>query len=266
LARQRLQKIIAAAGVTSRRKAEELVVAGRVAVNGTTVRELGAGADPDRDLVTLDGRPLHPEPLRHFLAHKPPGVLCAVSDVRGRPLVVELLDPSVGERLYPAGRLDLDSEGLVLLTNDGELMQAVTRAGGPIAKVYEVTVRGTPSPAALEKLRAGAEIDGRRLRPCEIEPAAAAGGRTAGVTAAAGKGRAPLSGWRVVLHEGKKNQIRKMFRGIGHPVQRLIRVAIGPLRLVGLSAGAVRELAPAEVEALRARTDPAESRTDADKP
>jgi 23S rRNA pseudouridine2605 synthase len=284
LGRQRLQKIIAAAGVTSRRKAEELVVAGRVAVNGTTVRELGASADPDRDLVTLDGRPLHAEPLRYFLAHKPAGVLCAVSDARGRPLVVELLDPSVGERLYPAGRLDLDSEGLVLLTNDGDLMQAVTRAGGPVAKMYEVTVRGVPPAAALDKLRGGAEIDGRRLRPCEIEPftapdaggdgeadrrvarggePAAAGGRTAGVTAAAGKGRAPLSGWQVVLHEGKNNQIRKMFRGIGHPVQRLIRVAIGPLRLAGLPAGAVRELAPAEVEALRARTDADEPRTDA---
>ena len=272
MGRQRLQKIIAAAGVTSRRKAEELVVAGRVAVNGTTVRELGAAADPDRDLVTLDGRPLHPEPLRYVLAHKPPGVLCAVSDARGRPLVVELLDPAVAERLYPAGRLDLDSEGLVLLTNDGGLMQAVTRAGGPIAKVYEVTVRGTPSPAALERLRAGAEIDGRRLRRCEIEPlgapvgggdltapppvaAASAAGRSAAASPRGGKGPPPSSAWRVVLHEGKNNQIRKMFRGIGHPVQRLIRVAIGPLGLAGLPAGAVRELAPGEIAALGARAD-----------
>ena len=164
-----MQKIIAAAGVTSRRKAEAFIVAGRVAVNGEVVRELGTTADPESDLVTLDGHPLRREPLRYFVAHKPRGVLCAVHDDRGRPLVVDLLPDDVDERLYPAGRLDLDSEGLVLLTNDGDLMQRATRPGGGVAKMYEVVVGGRPSEGDLDALRAGAELDGRRLMRCDIE-------------------------------------------------------------------------------------------------
>ena len=169
MAEQRLQKIIAAAGIASRRKAETFIVAGRVAVNGEIVFKLGTTADPASDLITLDGTPLLQEPLRYFIVNKPRGVLCAVTDKRDRPLVVDLLPSEVHERLYPAGRLDLDSEGLVLLTNDGDLMQKTTRPGGGVLKIYEVVVGGRPSEEALDALRSGGGLDGQRLLPCDIE-------------------------------------------------------------------------------------------------
>lgn len=244
---QRLQKIIAAAGVTSRRKAEGLIVDGRVAVNGKVRRELGTTADPDNDLITLDGRPLKLQKLRYFLAYKPSGVLCAVSDHRGRPVVTGLLPESVSERLYPAGRLDLDSEGLVLLTNDGELMQRVTRPGGGIEKVYEVTVGGRPRDAELARLRRGAKIEGRKLMPCAIDILERVEPRRQGP----GKDQRGFTRLRVVLHEGKKNQIRRMFGDAGHRVDRLVRIAIGRLTLEGVPRGGTRELTVEEVEALR---------------
>ncbi len=242
-----MQKIIAAAGVTSRRKAEAFIVAGRVAVNGEVVRELGTTADPESDLVTLDVQPLRREPLRYFVAHKPRGVLCAVHDDRGRPLVVDLLPDEVDERLYPAGRLDLDSEGLVLLTNDGDLMQRATRPGGGVAKVYDVVVGGSPSAGDLDALRAGAELDGRRLMGCDIEVLERIEPDDPGGPGAAQRGFTRL---RVTLQQGKKNQIRRMFQGIGHRVERLIRCSIGPLSLDDLPVGGVRELEQAELRRL----------------
>jgi len=249
LAQQRLQKIIAAAGVASRRKAEGLISEGRVAVNGEIVRELGAGADPDSDLITLDGQPLQRERLRYFLVDKPRGVLCAVSDDRERPVVTGLLPLAVRERLYPAGRLDLDSEGLVLMTNDGDLMQRVTRPGSGIDKEYEVTVGGRPADDDLDRLRAGAEIEGRRLMPCRIEVLE----RVEPEDGGPGKDQRGYTRLRVVLHEGKKNQIRRMFSDAGHRVDRLVRTRIGPLTLERVPRGGVRELSAAEVENLRAR-------------
>jgi len=246
---QRLQKIIAAAGVTSRRKAEVLIEEGRVAVNGEAV-ELGASADAEEDLVTLDGRPLRAEPMRYFLVDKPRGVLCAVSDDRGRPVVTGLLPLTVGERVYPAGRLDLDSEGLVLLTNDGELMQRVTRPASGVPKEYEVTVGGRPTDEALEELRAGPEIDGRRLLPCRIELLE----RIAPQEGGPGADQRGFTRLRVVLHEGKKNQIRRMFGDAGHRVEKLVRTAIGPLTLERVPRGGMRELDPSEVDALRQLT------------
>ncbi|MGD8330428.1 MAG: pseudouridine synthase [Acidobacteriota bacterium] len=250
MGQQRLQKIIAAAGVTSRRKAEGLITAGRVAVNGEIVRELGAGADPDADLITLDGHPLHSERLRYFVVDKPCGVLCAVSDDRGRPVVTGLLPLAVHERLYPAGRLDLDSEGLVLLTNDGDLMQRVTRPGSSIDKEYEVTVGGRPADDELDRLRSGAEVGGRRLMPCQIEVLE----RVEPADGGPGKDQRGYTRLRVVLHEGKKNQIRRMFSDAGHRVDRLMRTRIGPLTLERVPRGGVRELSAAEVEELRARS------------
>ena len=244
---QRLQKIIAAAGITSRRKAEALIVDGRVAVNGNVSRELGTTADPDNDLITLDGRPLKSEKLRYYLAYKPSGVLCAVSDDRGRPVVTGLLPESVSERLYPAGRLDLDSEGLVLLTNDGELMQRVTRAGGGIEKVYVVTVGGRPRDAELARLRRGANIDGRQLMPCSIDVLE----REEPLRQGPGKDQRGFTRLRVVLQEGKKNQIRRMFGDAGHRVDRLVRTAIGGLTLERVPQGGTRELTEEEAEALR---------------
>lgn len=231
---ERLQKIIAHAGITSRRKAEDLILAGRVAVNGEVVTELGATADPDEDLVTLDGRPLEPEERRYLAVHKPPGVVTSVRDPRGRPVVIDLLGGRVEERVYPAGRLDLDSEGLVLLTNDGDLMYRVTRPGGGVGKEYEVTVEGTPAEAALERLRRGIEMDGRPTLPCTIERLEAG----------------PPARLRVTLHEGRNRQVRRMFSEIGHPVVRLVRRAIGPLRLGDLDPGEWRELTPEEVASL----------------
>ena len=233
MALQRLQKIIAGAGVTSRRKAEQLIVDGRVAVNGVVVRELGASADRDLDLVTLDGRSLRQEAPRYLVVNKPAGVLCAVSDDRGRRVIVDLVPERIEERVFPAGRLDLDSEGLVLLTNDGELMYAVTRPGGPVAKIYDVTVRGSPSEGALEALRTGIDLDDKETLPCEIERLG------------------PDNRLRVVLHEGRKNQIRRMFRSVEHRVERLVRLALGPIELADLGAGEVRELGESELQQLR---------------
>lgn len=232
---ERLQKLIAGAGLTSRRRAEEWILAGRVAVDGEVCRDLGRRADVAQQRVTVDGRQL-PTPGRLYLAlHKPPGVVSSLRDPHADRVLPDLLG-GVDQRVYPMGRLDRESEGLVLLTNDGELMQAVTRPGGDVEKVYEVTVDGQPSPATLAVLRAGMELGGRRLLPCEINvlratPAAAS--------------------LRVVLHEGKKNQIRRMFAAAGHRVRRLVRTRIGPVSLGDLAIGRWRRLSAAEVQGLR---------------
>jgi 23S rRNA pseudouridine2605 synthase len=290
----RLQKIIARAGVTSRRKAEAMITAGRVAVNGEIVRELGSKADPAHDRITLDGQPLFEEAKRYILVNKPRRVLCSLRDRFQRPLITDLLGADVGERVYPAGRLDFDSEGLVLLTNDGALMEAITRPGRGVAKTYEVTVAGTPADEDLERLRRGvvleaqpewrpagwqedeeadeveswqedASVDdpseGQRTLPCTIERIetdkadagigdSLSGGR--GATAGGGlDDGVTVSCFRVTLHEGKKNQIRRMFALIGSPVHRLVRVAIGTLELADLPAGEYRSLSAREVESLR---------------
>ncbi len=233
---QRLQKLIAAAGLASRRKAEAWILAGRVSVNGEVISELAHRADPVRDDILVDGAPL-PVPRRLALAlHKPPGVVTSVSDPHADRVVTDLLGDDVTERVYPAGRLDRESEGLVLMTNDGALMEAMTRPGGAVEKVYVVTVRGRPAPADLDGLRKGAVLGGRRLLPCEI-----------GAVAESGRS----SQYRVVLHEGKKNQIRRIFRSIGHPVSRLVRTRIGSVRLGNLEPGQYRELSAAELSELR---------------
>ncbi len=245
---ERVQKLIAAAGITSRRKAEAMIVSGRVAVNGVVVTDLGVRADPDRDDVRVDGARL-PRPQRLILAlHKPRGVVSSLSDPHAERVVIDLLGAEITDRVVLAGRLDRDSEGLMILTNDGELINAMTRPGGGVTKVYEVTVRGQPDLQAIERLTSGFELDGRPLLPCRIEllMPARPGGR--------------LSRYRMTLREGKKNQIRRMFRAIGHPVRRLVRVAIGPVRLGRLGVGAYRPLTDAELSELRRRAGVAASR------
>ncbi|SVA08619.1 uncharacterized protein METZ01_LOCUS61473 [marine metagenome] len=249
MAEQRLQKIIAAAGIASRRKAETFIVAGRVAVNGKIVIKLGTIADPAGDLITLDGTPLLQEPLRYFIVNKPRGVLCAVTDKRDRPLVVDFLPDEVHERLFPAGRLDLDSEGLVLLTNDGDLMQKTTRPGGGVLKIYDVMVGGRPSDADLDTLRSGWELDGQRLLPCDIEVLERIEVHEPRRTGAAHRGFTRI---QVTLQQGRKNQIRRMFQGVGHRVERLVRYSIGPISLNGLPVGGVRELHGAELREFKA--------------
>lgn len=231
--KERLQKIIAAAGLASRRKAEELIVQGRVVVNGVTVTELGVKADPASDHIRVDGRLIHAEVLEYYAVHKPQGILSAASDARKRPVVTDLVRSS--RRLYPAGRLDFQSEGLMILTNDGELTKSLTAAGN-IEKVYRVKVRGVPTEQQLDKLRKGLRGGKLDYAPCRIR-----------------KIRADRNCWlEVRLKQGKNRQVRTMFDGIGHAVMRLRRVAIGPVELGDLKPGASRRLSDEEVRALRA--------------
>ncbi|GAB4230666.1 MAG: pseudouridine synthase [Acidobacteriota bacterium] len=229
---ERLQKIIARAGITSRRKAERLIVEGRVSVNGRTVTELGAQADPRRDEIRVDGRRIELEPSVYLVLYKPQGVLSTVNDPQGRPTVMDFVPRTV--RLYPVGRLDAQSEGLLLLTNDGELAAGILQAGG-LEKVYRVKVRGKPDPAKLQRLMDGIRREGERLRAASVMVL-----------------RAAANTWlEVVLLEGRNRQLRRMFEAIGHPVMRLRRVAIGPVQLGDLKPGRWRHLSAEELAELR---------------
>jgi len=236
---ERLQKILAAAGVASRRKAEELISAGRVTVNGKTVTELGTKADPAHDRICVDGTPVQAAEKRvYLLLHKPKGYVTTTSDPQGRPTVMELLGEQA-ERLYPVGRLDYASEGLLLLTNDGELAQQLTRASSHIPKTYHVKISGRPSGQSLERLRNGVTIaleDGRRVKtaPAKVRLLA----------------DAPNPWYEMVLIEGRNRQIRRMFHHVGHHVEKIKRVAMGPLRL-DVAPGKFRELTEQEVAGLK---------------
>ncbi|MBI4481859.1 MAG: rRNA pseudouridine synthase [Acidobacteria bacterium] len=238
---ERLQKIIADAGIASRRKAEGYILAGRVRVNGRVVQQLGSKADPQVDSIKVDGKLLRRPERVYLLLHKPPGYLTTRSDPQGRPTVMDLIPPRF--RVYPAGRLDYQSEGLVLLTNDGELTRQITRAGGHCPKFYHVKVRGVPEEKELDKLRKGVRLNDLLLHPATIRLL-----------------RQQRHSWyEVTLYEGKNRQIRRMFEIIGHPVLKLKRVALGPLDLKGLVPGAHRLLRPSEVEALKRTLDQGES-------
>lgn len=232
---ERLQKWIASAGVASRRAAEQLIRDGRVSVNGRVVRELGTRIDPRRDRVSVDGRRIaERERARHFVLHKPRGVLSAASDSQGRRTVVDLVDAR--ERLYPVGRLDVQSEGLLLLTNDGALAQALLHPSFEVPRVYRVSLDGEVSDEALARLASGVVLDdGERTRPCEVALLAR---------------DAERSKLEIRLTEGRKRQIRRMCEALGHRVRRLVRVQFGPLRLGGLRPGEWRPLRPAERAAL----------------
>jgi 23S rRNA pseudouridine2605 synthase len=240
---QRLQKIISAAGVASRRLAEELIAQGRVEVNGTVVRELGTKADPDRDEIKVDGRRIREQKRkRYILLYKPRGYVTTRSDPQGRPTVMDLLK-SVKEYVYPVGRLDYDSEGLLLLTNDGELAARLMHPSHEIEKVYEARVRGVPAPEDLERLAKGVVLDGRRTAPATIRAA----DRPVKTTASG----AEQTFVEVVLHEGRQRQVRRMFELIGHPVSRLRRVRIGPIADEQIPIGHWRELDEQELTKLR---------------
>jgi 23S rRNA pseudouridine2605 synthase len=240
---ERLQKLIAAAGIASRRKAEELITQGRVAVNGQVVSELGSKADPQRDHIKVDGKLLRfPERNIYILLNKPKGYVTTVSDPEGRPTVMDLVK-SVGGRIYPVGRLDYSSEGLLLLTDDGELANHLTRAASHVEKTYLVKVSGRPAEENIAKLRRGIKI-GRRPGAHPGEAVRTAPARIRIV-------RDAENPWyEVMLIEGKHRQIRRMFEEIGHHVEKIKRVRYGPLTL-DLEPGQWRPLAPREVEALR---------------
>ncbi|PYX86053.1 MAG: rRNA pseudouridine synthase [Acidobacteria bacterium] len=239
MAAERLQKIIAAAGVASRRKAEGLITSGRVAVNGKTVTELGAKADPERDHIRVNGKLLR-GPQRHIylLLNKPRGFVTTVSDPERRPTVMNLL-AGVKGRVYPVGRLDYGSEGLLLLTNDGELAERLMRAASHVPKTYLVKVSGKPTEEEIAKLRSGVSIpteDGRRVK--------AAPAKVKVIKDAANPW------YEVTLIEGRNRQIRRMFEQVGHHVEKIKRVRYGPLEL-DVPPGRYRQLKPQEVARLR---------------
>jgi 23S rRNA pseudouridine2605 synthase len=236
---ERLQKIIAASGLASRRKAEELIAAGRVAVNRQIVTELGTKADPDRDEIAVDGALLgRREPFLYFLLHKPKGYVTTATDPQGRPTVLDLMR-SIPERIYPVGRLDYASEGLLLMTNDGALAQKLTKAGSHVPKTYLVKISGKPDERTIARLRAGIILrldDGRRVKtsPAEIRLAE----------------DAPNPWYEVVLIEGRNRQIRRMFDEVGFRVEKIRRVKLGPLTL-DLPPGKFRPLNRKEIEQLK---------------
>ena len=235
----RLQKIISAAGVASRRAAETLIEQGRVTVNGTTVTELGTKADLDVDDIRVDERRVkRPQQLRYFLLNKPRGYVTTRSDPEHRPTVLDLLK-GVREYVYPVGRLDFDSEGLLILTNDGDLAATLTHPKHEVERVYEAQVLGVPDAHDIDRLSRGIVIEGRRTSPAHVELLRER--RTEGET----------SVLRVTIHEGRSRQVRKMADAIGHPVRTLRRVRIGPIADRSLRVGSFRELTPEEVRRLK---------------
>jgi 23S rRNA pseudouridine2605 synthase len=228
---ERLQKILAHAGVASRRHAEAMITGGRVSVNGHIITELGSKADPAEDVIKVDGKKLRSAPRHvYILLNKPKNVMSTSSDLQDRPTVVEYLKGKVKERVYPVGRLDFASEGLIILTNDGDFTKLMTKAG-TIPKVYHVKVAHLPAERDLDRLRRGAYLDNERLAPCEIEQLKG--------------GENPW--FAVTLHQGRNQQIRRMFQAIGHPVEKLRRVRIGFLEDDRLRSGQWRFLTEREV-------------------
>ena len=237
----RLQKVLSQAGVASRRASERLIREGRVEVNGQRVTEMGVQVDPERDVIVVDGRRVQVEAKRRYvMLHKPRGCLSVLQDDRGRRAVRDLVPDAQG--LYPAGRLDYNSEGLLLLTDDGPLTQRLTHPRYEHEKEYFVLVRGEPTVEALRSLRMGIELEDGRTAPARV-------GRVTNTP----WGRAPHDQvWlRFVLREGRKRQIRRMCGAVGLEVRRLIRVRIGPIALGELESGQHRALTADEVRRLR---------------
>ncbi len=231
----RLQKFLAAAGVASRRESERMIQAGRVEVNGRVETVLGRRVDPERDVIQVDGRRARPSGRRiAYLLNKPKGIITSASDPEGRPTVMDLLG-SVGERVFPVGRLDWNSEGLLILTNDGDLANRLTHPANHVPKVYRVKVKGLVPGRALDSVRRGLYLDGRRSLPAQVTRISS-----------------QANTWlEVTLYEGRKNQIRRLFERLGHPVLKLRRIAIGPITDRLLKPGEFRRLSEAEMARLR---------------
>jgi pseudouridine synthase len=241
----RLQKILSQAGVASRRAAETLIAEGRVSVNGTTVREMGTKATPGADDIRVDGRRIAAaERLRHILLYKPAGYVTTRADPERRRTVLDLVS-GVQEYIYPVGRLDYDSEGLLLLTNDGELAARLTHPRHGVERTYEARVAGVPDRDALDRLRRGIPLDGHRTRPAEATLLKG--------SARVVKGR-PESVVRMTIREGRNRQVRRMLEAVGHPVRALTRTRIGPIADERLGPGTWRDLTPDEVRRLRSAT------------
>jgi pseudouridine synthase len=237
----RLQKLLSTAGISSRRAAEALILAGRVSVNGRLVTELGTKADPESDEVRVDGRRVESAPRRRYiLLYKPRGYVTTRRDPQGRPTVLDLIC-GVQDYIFPVGRLDFDSEGLLLLTNDGDLAARLTHPRHGVEREYEARVRGVPDRRALDRLSRGVVLDGRRTAPARVARVRA--------FKTAHDAQALL---RVTICEGRYRQVRRMCEAVGHPVVSLRRVRIGPISDARLKPGRSRDLTPHEVARLTA--------------
>jgi pseudouridine synthase len=236
----RLQKLISMAGIASRRAAEELILDGRVSVNGEVVRTLGAKADPAKDEIKVDGRRLRLDVRqRYIMLNKPKGYVTTRKDPQGRRTVMDLLT-GVREYVYPVGRLDYDSEGLLLMTSDGDLAARLMHPRHGVERVYEAIVAGAPGEEALDKLRRGIFLEGERTAPAEVRRGAVVG-----------KGRQQTK-LTITLREGRNRQVRRMCAAIGHNVRQLTRVRMGPIRLGDLRPGHWRDLTTSEIDKLKA--------------
>lgn len=230
----RLQKFLAQGGVASRRKAETMIRAGRISIDGIVVTEMGVTVNPETQQVRCDGRIVEPDKEQsiYILLNKPRGYVTTLSDPQGRPIVSSLIN-DVKTRVFPVGRLDLDSEGALLMTNDGNLAQKITHPSHETTKTYETLVKGSPDKASLSRLQQGIMLDGRKTWPARITLI---------------KRKEQSSLYRVIIHEGRKRQIRLMFQAIGHPVIRLKRTAYGKLTLGSLKSGSYRFLTSNELK------------------
>jgi 23S rRNA pseudouridine2605 synthase len=237
---ERLQKILSAAGIASRRAAEEYIRQGRVTVNGTTVTELGTKADPAHDDIRVDGRRVKtPQKKRYILLYKPRGYITSRADPQRRPTVIDLLTKGgVREYVYPVGRLDYDSEGLLLLTSDGDLAARLTHPRHGVPREYQVRVRGVPDRHALDRLSSGISIDGRRTAPAEVTLERVLEGDAQSILS-------------FVIREGRNRQVRDMCDAVGHPVMKLRRVRIGPITDDHIRPGEFRDLSDREVAMLK---------------
>ncbi len=228
---ERLQKILAQAGLASRRGAEQLMLAGRVTVDGQVVTQLGCKVDPRRVRITVDGKEIRSEEKIYLLLNKPAGYITTLSDPQGRKLVTELVK-DIPERLFPVGRLDLDTEGALIMTNDGAFSHRILHPSHEIKRTYEALVAGSPGRETLRRLSTGIELDGVRTFPAKLRVLRQEPGKTL---------------VEIIIHEGRKRQVRRMFQAVGHRVLHLRRTAYGNLRLNDLPLGQYRALNQAEL-------------------
>jgi len=234
---ERLQKVMAEAGIASRRKCEEYITSGRVEVNGVRITELGYKVDPDKDEIRVDGRPIRKQQKLYLAFNKPKGVITSVADPKGRKVVLDYLK-EIRARVYPVGRLDYDTEGLLILTNDGEFAHLLTHPKFHIPRTYLATVKGEVHGTVLEKLAAGVQLEDGMTSPAEVEY----------YDIDPDKNETIVS---ITIYEGRNRQVRRMFEAVGQPLLRLKRISFGPLQLGGLPRGKYRFLTPEEVKQLK---------------